>query len=114
MRFGPIADGPAPAAGAERHDLVEGVEQPGPLRRTLMSHSICGRYAAKSGWVSQDVRLASALLLEGGVGVDAGEAGSRLCDQVHLRPRVAVRGGRRKLYRPPDAKATALPITATW
>ena len=79
---GADADGPAPAAGAERQDLVKAVEQADPLPFADQPLQL--------GPVGREVRLdeppaqmPERLLLEGGVGFDALEPLPCVTERVH-------------------------------
>ena len=70
---GADADGPAPAAGAERQDLVEAIEQPGPL--LLLDEPFELRpIGGELGGTEPLGEVFSRLILDGGVGLDALDA----------------------------------------
>ena len=84
------ADRAAPAAGAERQDLVERVEQ----HRPLLGLERAIRVAAdtrRSRLGEPDAEIGKRLVLERRIGVDFGEAGASKGERIHTRPRERTR-----------------------
>ena len=81
---GPDADRPAPAAGAEGQDLVEAIEQAGPL--LLFDEPLELRpVGANSGAVSHWVQEFDGLVLEGGVSGDGADACGSGGQPIHVK-----------------------------
>src|SRR5262249_42653738 len=79
---GPDADGPAAAAGAERQDLIEAIEQAGPL--LLANEPFELRPIGGEGRVGEPLlEILERLFLESGISVDCLKTGTGLGQQVH-------------------------------